>query len=208
VSDGLQILLGALIGYVIGMFPSADLVARLASRGDPDKEAVDLRESGSGNPGGLNAARVLGRKWGLLVIVMDAAKGALAGFLGLLMGDAGAYAAGAAVIAGHCWPVYNGFRGGKGVAAAGGSFFTVFPPMVPIDGLITGGVAFLGKSSRLAIKVALVIWVVAAAVWWAADWPLWWGPEPGVGLLVYAVVGAAMIQARFTVSGRAGGAGL
>ena len=207
-SDGLQILVGVLIGYVIGMFPSADLVARLASRGRADREAVDLRASGSGNPGGLNAARVLGRKWGLLVIVMDAAKGALAGGIGLALGDPGAYAAGTAVIAGHCWPVYNGFRGGKGVAAAGGSFFTVFPPMVPVDGLVTAAVAFLGRSSRLAIKVALVIWVVAAAVWWAADLPMWWGPEPGVGLLIYAVVGAGMIQVRFTVSPHPGGGDL
>ena len=87
-----------------------------------------MRAAGSGNPGGLNAARVLGRKWGLLVIVMDAAKGALAGFIGLAIGDAAAYAASSGVIAGHCWPVYNGFRGGKGVAAAGGSFFAAFPP--------------------------------------------------------------------------------
>src|SRR5436190_46888 len=124
-SDVGQILVGALIGYVIGMFPSADLVARIASRG-----SVDLRSSGSGNPGGLNAARVLGKKWGLLVIVMDAAKG------------------------------------------------------------------------------ALVIWVVSAVVWWAADWPMGWGPEPTVGLVVYAVLGAAMVQARFTLSARAGGADL
>jgi glycerol-3-phosphate acyltransferase PlsY len=202
VSDLAQVALGALIGYVIGMFPSADLVTRVATRG-----AVDLREAGSGNPGGLNAARVLGKQWGLLVIVMDAAKGALAGFLGLLLGDPGAYAAGTGAVAGHCWPVYNGFRGGKGVAAAGGSFFTVFPPMVPIDGLTTAAVAFLGKSSRLAIKVALTIWVIAAVVWWAADWPMWWGPEPAAGLVVYAVLGAAMIQARFTMSQRAGGSG-
>jgi glycerol-3-phosphate acyltransferase PlsY len=202
-SDVGQILVGVLVGYVIGMFPSADLVARVASRG-----AVDLRASGSGNPGGLNAARVLGKKWGLLVIVMDAAKGALAGVIGLALGDAGAYAAGTAVIAGHCWPVYNGFRGGRGVAAAGGSFFSVFPPMVPIDGVTTGVVAYLGKSSRLAIKVALVIWVVAAIVWWAADWSLWWGPEPSVGLVIYAVVGATMILARFTFSARDGASGL
>ncbi len=202
-SDGLQLLLGALIGYVIGMFPSADLVARLATRGE-----VDLRAEGSGNPGGLNAARVLGKKWGLLVIVMDAAKGALAGFVGLALGDAGAYAAGTAVIAGHCWPVHNGFRGGKGVAAGGGSFISVFPPMVPIDGLLTGAVAFLGKSSRLAIRTALVVWVVAAFVWWAADLPMWWGPQPSFGLVVYAVVGAVMIEVRFTLSARAGGTGL
>jgi glycerol-3-phosphate acyltransferase PlsY len=198
-----QVLVGALIGYVIGMFPSADLVARFASRG-----AVDLRASGSGNPGGLNAARVLGKKWGLLVIVMDAAKGALAGVLGLALGDAAAYAAGTAVVAGHCWPVYKRFRGGKGVAAAGGSFFSVFPPMAAIDGLTTGAVALVGKSSRLAIKVALVIWVVGAVVWWAADWPMWWGPEPGSGLVAYSVLGAAMIQARFAVTARAGGGGL
>ncbi len=202
--DGVQILAGMVAGYVIGMFPSADLIARVASRG-PDKAAVDLRSSGSGNPGGLNAARVLGRKWGLLVIVMDAAKGALAGVIGLALGDAGAYAAGTAVIVGHCWPVYNGFRGGRGVASAGGSFFALFPPMVAIDGLTTGAVAFLGKSSRLAIKVALVIWVVSAVVWWATDWPMWWGPEPTIGLVVYAVLGAAMVQVRFTVSARAGG---
>jgi glycerol-3-phosphate acyltransferase PlsY len=203
VSDFGQIVIGTLIGYVIGMFPSADLVARVATRG-----SVDLRAAGSGNPGGLNAARVLGRKWGLLVIVMDAAKGALAGFVGLALGDAGAYAAGTAVIAGHCWPAYNGFRGGKGVAAAGGSFFSVFPPMVAVDGLTTGAVALLGKSSRLAIRVAIVVWIVSAAVWWAADWPTWWGPEPGPGLLVYAIVGAAMIQARFALASRAGGGDL
>jgi acyl phosphate:glycerol-3-phosphate acyltransferase len=203
VSDGIQILLGVLIGYVIGLFPSADLVTRVATRG-----TVDLRTSGSGNPGGLNAARVLGKKWGLLVIVLDTAKGALAGFIGLALGDAGAYAAGTAVIAGHCWPFYNGFRGGKGVAAAGGSFISVFPPMLPIDGLITAAVAFLGKSSRLAIRAALLVWVAAAAVWWAADLSPWWGPAPGVGLMIYAVVGAGMIVVRFWKTDRAGGASL
>jgi glycerol-3-phosphate acyltransferase PlsY len=203
VSDGLQIGVGVLVGYVIGMFPSADLVTRLATRG-----AVDLRASGSGNPGGLNAARVLGKKWGLLVIVLDTAKGALAGFVGLAFGDAGAYAAGTAVIAGHCWPVWNGFRGGKGVAAAGGSFAAVFPPMFPIDGLATLVVAAATRNSRLAIRAALVMWVVAAAVWWAADLSTWWGPEPGLGLLVYSVLGAGMIVVRFWKTDRAGGGSL
>ena len=202
-SDGLQIIVGVLIGYVIGMFPSADLVAWIASRG-----AVDLRSSGSGNPGGLNAARVLGKKWGLVVIVLDAAKGALAGFVGLAIGDAAAYAAGTAVIAGHCWPVWNGFRGGKGVAAAGGSFFAVFPPMVAVDGLTALAVVAVSRSSRLAIKVALVVWVVSAAVWWAADLSTGWGPDAGPGLLVYAVLGAGMIQARFMMTARAGGPSL
>jgi acyl phosphate:glycerol-3-phosphate acyltransferase len=199
VSDGWGIVVGGLVGYVIGMFPSADLVTRVASRG-----AVDLRASGSGNPGGLNAARVLGKKWGLLVIVMDAAKGALAGLVGLAIGDAAAYAAGTGVIAGHCWPVWNGFRGGRGVASAGGSFFAVFPPMVAVDGLATLAVAGLTRRSRVAIRVALAIWVVGAATWWAADLGNWWGPTPSGGLLIYALVGSAMILERFRTSQRAG----
>jgi acyl phosphate:glycerol-3-phosphate acyltransferase len=192
-----RVLVGVVVGYLIGMFPSADLVTRVATRG-----AVDLRAAGSGNPGGLNAARVLGKKWGLLVIVLDAAKGALAGFVGLLLGDAGAYAAGTGVIAGHCWPVWNGFRGGKGVAAAGGSFFAVFPPMVPLDGLFTAAVAQVTKNSRLAMRAAVVFWVVAAAVWWAADLPTWWGPAPGAGLMVYSVLGGGMVLVRFLVADR------
>ncbi len=202
-SDGVQLVLGVLIGYVVGMFPSADLVTRIATRGD-----VDLRRSGSGNPGGLNAARVLGKKWGLLVIVLDAGKGALAGFAGLALGDAAGYAAGTAVVAGHCWPVWNGFRGGKGVAAAGGSFFAVFPPMVPIDGLAALAVAVVTRSSRLAIRAALLVWVVGAVVWWVADLPMWWGPAPGPGLVVYAALGAVMILGRFWTTDRAGGASL
>jgi len=192
-----QVLVGVVVGYLIGTFPSADLVTRLATRGE-----VDLRRAGSGNPGGLNAARVLGKKWGLVVIVLDVIKGALAGCLGLLLGDAGAYAAGTAVIAGHCWPVWTGFRGGKGVASAGGSFFAVFPPMVPLNGVFTGTTALLTKNSRLAMRAAVVFWIVAAAVWWAADLPMWWGPEPGPGLMIYAAVGGGMVLVRFLVADR------
>jgi glycerol-3-phosphate acyltransferase PlsY len=198
-SDGWGVVVAVMAGYLIGTFPSADIVSGLVTRG-----AVDLRAQGSGNPGGLNAARVLGRRWGLVVIVLDAAKGALAGLAGLAIGDAAAYAAGTAVVAGHCWPVWTGFRGGKGVAAAGGSFFSVFPPMVAVDGLITLGVVGVTRRSRAAIAAALVVWIVGAAVWWAADLSNWWGPAPGPGMVVYAVVGSAMIGLRFWVSARAG----
>ena len=196
-----QVLVGIVVGYLIGTFPSADLVTRLATRGDAEG-AVDLRAAGSGNPGGLNAARVLGKKWGLLVIVLDVLKGALAGFLGLLLGDAGAYAAGTAVIAGHCWPVWTGFRGGKGVASAGGSFFAVFPPLVPINGVFTATVVLVTRNSRVAMRAAVVFWIAAAAIWWAADLPMWWGPQPGPGLMVYAALGGGMVLVRFLVADR------
>jgi acyl phosphate:glycerol-3-phosphate acyltransferase len=203
VSDGVQLILGVLIGYFIGTFPSADLVTRIATRGE-----VDIRDSGSGNPGGLNAARVLGKKWGLLVIVLDTAKGALAGFAGLALGDAGAYAAGTAVVAGHCWPVWTGFHGGKGVASGGGSFISIFPPLLPLDGVIALGSAVVTRRSDLTIRVACVVWVAAAVVWWVADLPNWWGPEPGPLLAVYAFLGAGMILVRFRMTARAGGASL
>jgi glycerol-3-phosphate acyltransferase PlsY len=152
---------------------------------------------------------VLGKKWGLVVIVLDTAKGALAGLVGLMIGDPAAYAAAIAVIAGHCWPVWNGFRGGKGVAAAGGSFFAVFPPLVLMSGLGALGVAVVTRNSGAAIRAALAIWVVAAAVWWATDLSNWWGPEPGPGMLAGALLGSGMILLRFrTAASARGGAAL
>jgi glycerol-3-phosphate acyltransferase PlsY len=199
VSDVGEVLLGAVVGYLIGTFPSADLVTRLVSRG-----AVDIRESGSGNPGGLNAMRVLGRKWGALVMLLDTLKGVVAGFVGLAIGDAAAYAAGTAAIAGHVWPVWTRFRGGRGVATAGGSFLSVFPPFFPIAAVFALVVTLIRRRPAFTVVLVCPLWVAAAAVWWAADLSNWWGPEPSAGLLVYAVLGALMVLARFRSSARSG----
>lgn len=76
-------------GYLTGSIQSADAATRLAGR-----RGTDLRVAGSGNPGALNAAAVLGPRWGVAVLVADMAKGAAAGAIGrLLGGPAGAYAA-------------------------------------------------------------------------------------------------------------------
>ena len=198
-SDVEEVLLGAVVGYLIGTFPSADLVTRLVSRG-----AVDIRESGSGNPGGLNAMRVLGRKWGALVMLLDTLKGVVAGFVGLAIGDAAAYAAGTAAIAGHVWPVWTRFRGGRGVATAGGSFLSVFPPFFPIAAVFALVVTLIRRRPAFTVVLVCPLWVAAAVVWWAADLSNWWGPEPSAGLLVYAVLGALMVLARFRSSARSG----
>lgn len=198
-SDLGEVLAGIAVGYAIGTFPSADLVARLASRG-----AVDIRREGSGNPGGLNAMRVLGKRWGVLVMLLDAVKGAVAGFVGLAIGDAAAYAAGTAAIAGHVWPVWSRFRGGRGVATAGGSFAAVFPPFFPIAAVFALVVTLIWRNPLMTMISVCPLWVAAAALWWAADLSNWWGPEPSAGLLVYAVVGAVMVLARFRSSVRPG----
>jgi glycerol-3-phosphate acyltransferase PlsY len=100
-------MVAAVVGYLLGTIPSAGVVAWLATRGE-----INLREAGSGNPGAINAIKMLGTRWGLVVLAADIAKGAAAGLLGLLIaGDPGAYAAatatsspcGAGSAAGRAW---------------------------------------------------------------------------------------------------------
>jgi acyl phosphate:glycerol-3-phosphate acyltransferase len=123
--------------YLLGMFPSAVIVAR-ASR-------VDITTIGSGNPGASNVARVLGWRKGALVLVLDAAKGAIAALIGLLARgwDSGpadprvaGYALGAAAIVGHVFPVTRRFRGGKGVATVTGAPAWEFAATVGLVALV------------------------------------------------------------------------
>ncbi|MBM3672063.1 MAG: glycerol-3-phosphate acyltransferase [Actinobacteria bacterium] len=164
--EGLTVAAAA-AGYFVGTFPTADLVARIATRG-----RVDLRTAGSGNPGGLNAMHVVGAKWGVLVIVVDIIKGVVAGLVGWLIGDEpGAYAGATAGIAGHIFPVWSRFRGGKGVATSGGAVLVVFPIYFPIDAAVAAIGALSTRNTDLAIFISAPIWVGAALAWWLADLP-------------------------------------
>ena len=110
------------VAYLIGTFPSASLVARA--------NGIDIRTVGSGNPGASNVARVLGWRRGVWVFVLDAAKGGLAAGLGLVAdGRPAGYWLGAAAVIGHVLPIWQKFRGGKGVATGGG-IFGVLSPLV------------------------------------------------------------------------------
>lgn len=187
-------------GYLLGTLPSADAAARLASGG-----AVDLRSTGSGNAGGANAVAVLGRRWGYAVMAADIAKAALACRAGRrLAGSAGEHLAGTAAVIGHCFPVWNGFRGGKGVGCSVGQCLATFPAYFPIDltvaALSAGGPwrrrAFAGTSA------ASLTWVAAAVVWWRRGWSNAWGPRPGPGLALAAAASSAVIIQRFMSGGR------
>jgi glycerol-3-phosphate acyltransferase PlsY len=193
------VILAVLVGYLLGSFPSADLVTRLATRG-----RVDIRSVGSGNPGTLNAIQSIGTAWGLVVLVLDIAKGLAAGVVGrALGGDVAGYAAATASIAGHIFPVWTRFRGGKGVATSAGACIAVFPAYVPIDFVV----AFLGaarwRRAATATRIACGIWVGAAAAWWGFGWSNLWGPEPSGWLLAFAVVGSALILWAFDHTERA-----
>ncbi|MEX0663554.1 MAG: glycerol-3-phosphate acyltransferase [Acidimicrobiia bacterium] len=197
-NDVLLTIAAALAGYLVGTFPTADLVTQLATRG-----RVDIRAAGSGNPGGLNAMKVVGAKWGVFVIVVDIVKGVVAGLLGWLVGDeSGAYAGATAGIAGHIFPVWSRFRGGKGVATSGGAVLVVFPIYFPVDAAVAAIGALSTHNSERAIWISAPVWVGAALGWWLADLPNLWGPEPSVGLPISAAVGAGMILGKFIAARR------
>ena len=179
-------------GYLAGTLPSADLAARAAGGGD-------LRRRGSGNPGAANAATVLGARWGAAVLVADIAKGAGATLVGRgLAGAVGADLAGTAAVAGHCYPLGSGRRGGKGVATSVGQVLGTFPAYFPVDCAVAAAtVAIPGWKGRAfaANTVASLCWVAGSAWRWRT------GRAPA-SLPVAAAVSSGLIFSRFARSER------
>jgi glycerol-3-phosphate acyltransferase PlsY len=194
--SALGVIAAGAVGYLCGTFPSADIATRLATRG-----RVDLRDTGSGNPGAHNAMIVLGTKWGAVVLVGDVLKGFAAGMLGhWIGGGAGAYLAATLAIAGHIFPVWSRFRGGKGVATSAGACAAVFPFYFPVDVAVTVAGAVARRRAPVITRVSCVCWIVAALVWWWFDLPNAWGPQPSLGLVAFAVASSALILAKFAAS--------
>jgi glycerol-3-phosphate acyltransferase PlsY len=151
------------VAYLIGTFPSAALVARA--------NGIDIRTVGSGNPGASNVTRVLGWRKGLWVFVLDAAKGALAAGLGLVAdGRPAGYWLGAAAVVGHVFPVWQRFRGGKGVATGGGVFAVLSPLVFGVLVALWFGVSRLSKKASLASIVVVAVLPLGVGVvrreWW------------------------------------------
>src|ERR1700752_2002634 len=130
------------------MFPSAMIVARA--------KGVDITAQGSGNPGASNVSRVLGWKWGVLVFGLDAAKGALATGLGLVVaGRPAGYLCAAAAAIGHMFPAVSWFgakrfQGGKGVATIAGAMFVLQPIITPILAVVWVAVSRITKKASIA----------------------------------------------------------
>ncbi len=195
------IALAAITGYLIGSLPSADLAARLAAWHEGGVR-LDLRERGTGNPGGLNATKMLGARWGLGVMSADIVKGALAALLGRrLSGDAGAYASGTGSVVGHCLPPWSRFRGGKGVATSTGTTLVCFPAYLPCDVALCAATLGLSRGkANLATYVASSTFVAASALWWRRGWRNLWGPAPSPWLPMYALATSALICWRFVTA--------
>jgi glycerol-3-phosphate acyltransferase PlsY len=147
-----------LLGYLSGSIPFGLLLVH-AARG------VDVRAQGSGNIGATNVARVAGKGLGVVVLVLDALKGALPVLLARAVEPAPLVpaAVGLAAFAGHVAPPWLGFRGGKGVATALG-VLAVLAPRAALAGAVTYALVF--ALFRVSSVGSLLAGVVAVAVAW------------------------------------------
>ncbi|MBN1825978.1 MAG: glycerol-3-phosphate 1-O-acyltransferase PlsY [Candidatus Eisenbacteria bacterium] len=174
------------VAYLLGSVPLGYWIPRAM-------HGIDIRTVGSGNTGFTNVYRAVGVVPGLIVLVADVAKGALAVLIARAAGEgAGLIAlAGAAAVAGHIWSLFLRFRGGKGVATAAGVLFSILPIEAALSLAVFGVTVAAGRYISLGS--------VAAAL----SFPIWTlilgsrapnGVEPPY--LALAVVIAALITVR------------
>lgn len=170
-SDAALIVGAVAASYLLGTLPSAVMIAR--------SKGVDITAVGSGNPGATNIARQFGAKWGVLVFVLDAAKGAASAGLGMaIAGPGAALGCGAAAIIGHMFPVTRGFRGGKGIATGGGILLVLHPLTALASMAFWLVVAKLTKKA----SVASILVVPLVPVGFALEGTHWWEVLGIVGL--------------------------
>jgi glycerol-3-phosphate acyltransferase PlsY len=180
----------ALVGYLIGSIPVGLIVGRI-TRG------IDVRDYGSGVTGATNVIRTSGVKAGIVVIIGDIAKGIAPVYLGLAIGNiAGiddhddrawvAAAAATAAVAGHIWPVFANFRGGRAVATGFGAALAMNPlaslAMIPVAALVVGTTRIMSVMSISMAPLLALVFIALAAL----------GISPPA-YAVYACIASALI---------------
>lgn len=148
-ATGLALVLTVVIGYLLGSIPVAVLVAR--ARG------VDIRAVGDRNPGYWNTKESLGRRAAVPVFVGDAAKGAMAAAVGLVLGGPWwlGYVGVAAAMVGHAWPVFAGFRGGRSVLTFVGGMLVLAPLPALIAAAVCVVVTLATRRFAIGARVAV-----------------------------------------------------
>ena len=169
----LKYILTAVIAYLLGSISVGIITSKLM--GGPN-----LREVGSGNTGATNALRALGKKGGIIVFVGDILKALIASLIGnALCGQDGKLIAAVFVIVGHVWPVFFGFKGGKGVSCVCGAIHLPYNPEALVAYVIALAVIGFTKYVSLgscclvlsfAILVTLHEVLAGFACWYAIPW--------------------------------------
>jgi glycerol-3-phosphate acyltransferase PlsY len=167
-------LIAAVLAYLLGSVPWGFLAGKL--------NGVDLRKEGSGNTGATNAVRVLGKKWGYTVFALDALKGWAAVMVAFFVAGVGhgeseggvilaGVVAAICAMAGHTYPVWLRFQGGKGIATAAGIMLALFPPVVFGSGLAVWVVLFYATRyvSVASLGAAVALPASAGVLWWRGE---------------------------------------
>ena len=167
----IYIIFSIIFAYLIGSVNFAVIFVKLFSK-------KDIRKFGSGNPGSTNAMRIGGKLPGTLTFICDFFKGTLASFVGLKVFEHclsntgfswclpvyGAYICGIACMFGHVFPIFFGFKGGKGVATGAGVFLA-FCPLATVIGLLTFAlVTIVSGYVSIGSLIASAVVVVAACM--------------------------------------------
>jgi glycerol-3-phosphate acyltransferase PlsY len=176
---GVELLVAAVVGYLIGAIPSGVLVGRM--------RGVDPRASGSGRTGTTNALRALGPRWAAAVAAMDVAKGIIAVLVGAAVASSewGGPVGGVVAVIGHVRSVFIGFGGGRGVATGGGALLVLVPLGILVALVEMGIIVWRTRLVSLGSLMAAVTVPLVAAALYAAGWI---GIEPLVGAAAIGVV--------------------
>lgn len=163
----------AVVSYLVGSLPTAWMVVyRVSGKGS------DIRYLGDGNVGATNAGRLVGVRWGVLVALVDMAKGmAIVSVSNLLDGTAAVQhisvlgmLSGASAMAGHIWPVWLRFRGGRGAAIAIGIGGTALTAPMLIMALPTALILILTRHTSIAFGVFYFWSLVIAKAFLGVSW--------------------------------------
>lgn len=175
--DMVRGILAVLIAYMLGSVSFAYIVTKL-------KTGRDIRTIGSGSAGTTNTARAVGKPLAMVVMALDIFKGWLAAEVGLaLLGLTGGLLAFVAVILGHIFPVWLGFKGGKGVACGAGACLALSP--VPILIAVAAFAVVIAISGYVSLGSIVACFVLMASVLIL--------PEPTIMRVLYVVMAGTVV---------------
>jgi len=161
----IQVTISLIIGYIFGSIPNAVLISKL--------KKVDIRNTGSGNPGAGNVAREIGKFWGILVFILDALKTVIPMLIADKLFHLNLFwvgITGLSAVIGHCYSLFLKFKGGKGAASSAGVMIYLFPKF----SIIAIGAFFLLQKIPRTLKTFLPIFLTALGLW---IW-LYWNSMP------------------------------
>ncbi|MGI8383762.1 glycerol-3-phosphate 1-O-acyltransferase PlsY [Robertmurraya sp. P23] len=156
----MEIALIVIVSYLLGSIPSGLIVGKAFY-------GIDIREHGSGNLGGTNTFRTLGKKAGIIVTAADILKGTLASSLPVIFGVEGQIdplIAGMIAVVGHMYPVFANFKGGKAVATSGGVLLACAPVMFLVMVVVFLLSLYITKFVSLSSIIASIVAVIYAVI--------------------------------------------